>query len=80
MNVMISKASQEYIIEGNRITKMSQYIFKANSLGYQISQNVDIDDNLSVGCEAKTETIKEKLSQKGFSEKLNEKVSGLKNN
>ena len=62
---------QEYLLDGNLNTKISQLIFKARTKTLDIKtwKRWKYDDDLCVGCSEKPETIEEILICKTFSEK-----------
>ena len=59
---------QEYLLDGNRKTKISQLIFKARTktLDIKAGKSWKYDDDLCVGCSVRSE--KEILSCKTFNE------------
>ena len=62
---------QEYLLDGNRNTKISQLIFKARTKTLDIKtwKRWKYDDDLCVGCSEKSETIEEILICKTLNEK-----------
>ena len=61
---------QEYLLDGNRNTKISQLIFKARTKTLDIKawKSWKYDDNLCVGCSENSETIEEILNCKTYNE------------
>ena len=62
---------QQYLLDGNRNTKISQLIFKARTktLDIKIWKRWKYDDDLCVGCNEKPETIEELLICKTYNGK-----------
>ena len=59
---------QEYLMEGNKNTKLSKLIFKARgrTLAIKTHKKWKFDDNICVGCEDKMETENEFLTCRGL--------------
>jgi hypothetical protein len=68
---------QEYLMEGNKNTKLSQLIFKTRgrTLSIKTHKKWKYDDNICVGCEEKIETEDEFLTCKGLGDENEENVS-----
>ena len=71
---------QEYLLEGNKNTRLSKLIFKARGRNLEIKMHKKLryEDVISVGCGENIETEDELLSCNGFcddKEKNSEKIS-----